>query len=382
MYAIHRTAAQGAQVLKLAQKIVPTFQFSPPQCKPNIQLVKTIYPDWQDKPYDRAKQFLFTYKQIEYLEDFAKALEWLGDQPNRCIIRGRLKSGLSGWQRRLLNGDRYDRATIECGDRSWIVLDLDGVAVPHEWGQPDKVAEAAYYIRDNLLPSYFRGVRCVASATSKTGKYPDKARLRLFFLTAEAASNEALCGWAEGLARGYPGLNIDPSVMQAHQIIYTRRPHFSGMAEPVPKWGRVRLLDGADDYLKLDVPRVTTTKHRKRPKLPQPVCGDIPEEMLDMLDKTAGEGVCPIDTSDKAWAAIRRVFERLDKCPKGHGGRHVNLRNSAYELVCLATEGELSWDTARDAYFAAAENIWNGDKKYDDKAIQQRWDGAVSKVGE
>jgi hypothetical protein len=357
MYAQHNMPLEGAQVLNLAHKFVLAFQFSLLQCKPNIQLVKTIYADWQDRPYDRAKQFLFSYKEVEYLEDFAKALEWLADQPNRCIIRGCLKPGLSGWQRRLLNGDRYDPATIECGDRGWIVLDLDGVVVPHEWGQPDKVAEAAYY------------------------------RLRLFFLTAEAASNEALCGWTEELARAYPGLNIDPSVMQAHQIIYTGRPHFSGIADPVPPWGRVRLLDGADDYLKVDVPRVAKARIarlRKKPKQKraQPVCGDIPEDMLDMLDKTAGEGVCPIDTSDKAWAAIRRVFERLDGCPKGHGGRHVNLRNAAYELVCLATEGDLSWDTARDAYFAAAENIWNGDKKYDDKAIQQRWDGAVSKVGE
>ena len=81
--------------------------------------------------------------------------------------------------------------------------------VPAGLGAPDKLAEAAYHIRDNVLPSYFRGVRCVASATSSTGrKGLCTARLRLFFVLNEAADNEALRYWITGLSEKF--IAIDP----------------------------------------------------------------------------------------------------------------------------------------------------------------------------
>src|SRR5262249_5986721 len=144
--------------------------------------------------------FYFKYCEIELLEDFAKVvLEWLCDQPRLFIIRGQLLPGLNPKKRyyRRIIGKKGEPATIECPPRCWIVLDLDGAKVPNGYGAPDKLAEAAYFIRDNKLPSYFRGVRCVAVVTSSTGrKGPNVAHLRLFFVLSRPEDNDALYQWA------------------------------------------------------------------------------------------------------------------------------------------------------------------------------------------
>jgi hypothetical protein len=143
---------------------------------------------------EQARKNYYKYCELDSLEDFAKvALTWLADEPNRCIIRGQLKPefDVTQKQRRLIHPKDGDPATLECPPRRWIPLDLDDVSVPAGLGAPDKLAEAAYHIRDNILPSYFRGVRCIAAATASTGrKGPTIARLRLFFELTEAANNE------------------------------------------------------------------------------------------------------------------------------------------------------------------------------------------------
>jgi hypothetical protein len=45
-------------------------------------------------------------------------------------------------------------------------------------------------------------------------------------------------------------------VFQSYQPIYTARPIFRGCVDPVPKWDRVRLLDGYDDELAIELPLV------------------------------------------------------------------------------------------------------------------------------
>jgi hypothetical protein len=99
------------------------FQFSVLTCKPSLIATKTICADGKEIPFGNAKQFQFAYRELETLEEFAEALDWLADQPRKFIIRGQLKPGLSGWQRRLFRGTD---ATLDCPDRQWIALDFDG----------------------------------------------------------------------------------------------------------------------------------------------------------------------------------------------------------------------------------------------------------------
>jgi hypothetical protein len=375
----------------------PAFQFSVLTCQKPLYATKIIYADGKEIGYDKPKFFYFDYREIDSLEDFEKlVLTWLYDQPRKCIIYGQLLPELDPGvlhYRRIL--DHYNKktkiiepASLECPSRRWLVLDLDGVEVPNGYGAPDKLAEAAYFIRDNKLPPYFRGVRCIAASTSSTGRIgPNIARLRLFFVLSRPEDNDALYSWADGLSRTHPDLGVDPAVLRAMQPIYTARPIFRGMADPVPVWGRVRLLDGYADEVELELPRVRERKKRE----PKPahgvvltVCNDAPEWMLDPRD--AGLGVHPEmakETSTKAWTAIKRIFERLDGCgiaPKvGNLGRFETLRKSAWELAHLVADGELSEELAKAAFLRAAEGIHNADGKYND--LEDRWQSAINDVG-
>ena len=240
----------------VARLQVSAFQFSVLTCARRSQFAtKIIHADGKETPYSLVKYFHFKYCEIDSLDDFAKvALTWLADQSDKFIIRGQLKPGLSGPQRRLIHPKDGNPATLECPPRRWIPLDIDGALVPAGLGAPDKLAEAGYHIRDNVLPSYFRGVRCIASATASTGrKGPTIGRLRLFFELAEAADNKSLCVWITALSEKYTF--IDPKVMEAQQPIYTARPWFRGCEDPVPQWGRIRVLDGYEDQLEFEMPR-------------------------------------------------------------------------------------------------------------------------------
>jgi hypothetical protein len=357
---------------------VPAFQFSILTCRPNLSATKTIKADGTEIPFGHAKHFQFKYLEIGTLEDFATVLGWLAGQRQRFIIRGQLLPGLTGWQRRLIYPKDSERATVACPARRWIPLDLDGVDVPCGLGAPDKLAEAGYFIRDKMLPCAFRGVRCVAAATASTGrKGPGVARLRLFFVLAEAADNEALVAWADELSQRQPGLRLDPSVMLANQAIYTARPVWDGYSDPVPSWGRVAVLDGIEDVAALDLPCGGRAKARHTGNVAS-MEGEIPAWMLGAAAQDAGRGVVALDTSDKAWGAIRRAFAALDGC--GSGRRHRTLNKAAWELARLVNEGELSRELACKAFLEAAGGIDNSDGEYDAAAIERRVNDAFADV--
>jgi hypothetical protein len=365
---------------------IPAFQFSVLTCQKPLYATKIVYADGKEIGYDKPKFFFFHYCEIETLEDFEKlVLTYLYDQPRRFIIYGQLLPGLDASKRhyRRILGHYKQPPSIECPDRRWLVLDLDGVEVPNGWGGPDKLAEAAYFIRDQKLPPYFRGVRCIAASTSSTGrKGPGIARLRLFFVLTHPVRIEALYSWAEALSGARPDLGLDPRVLQSMQPIYTARPIFRGMTDPVPVRSRVRLLDGYTDEVELELPR-GRARRKREPKVfgTTQVCNDAPEWVLNPGD--ARLGIHTFDTSDKAWSAIRRIFEKLDGCgvaPKiGNFGRFETLRKSAWELAHLVADGELSEGMAKEAFLKAAEGIHNADGKYND--LEDRWQSAINDVG-
>jgi hypothetical protein len=203
-------------------------------------------------------------------------------------------------------------------------------------------------------------------------------------MLAEPVDNAVLKLWAEGLSEKHTF--IDPSVLREMQPIYTARPIFYGCSDPVPEWGRVRILDGHEEHLELNL-----KKHKARVKsyrtLESPstravhVCSDAPEELLELIELDAGKGVAPVEEiSDKAWSSIKQIFELLDGCPKRGVGRHEALNTASYWLAKLWFEGEITEAKALEAYWDAVKGINNSDKKYDNKLLERHISDAFADV--
>jgi hypothetical protein len=339
------------------------FEFSLVECRRRFFIAKVFKPDWDEVfPEKRPATFLSRHKKLELIEDFAKALEWLSTQPRMGIIPGRLIQGFTGWQRRTLDPfNKYNNpVTIEAVPLNWIMFDLDGARVPYGLGEPDKVAEAGYYFRDKQFPPYFRGIRCVATSTARTGIEPDIARIRLYFLLSETMDLDAILAWLSTLKYKRPDLCIDPSVMDPNHITYTARPIFDGWSDPVPEWGRVRILDGYEDFVTLDMTNVKPRKRNHSGQSFHRASMDIPKELLLALEEDAGLGAGELhyELTEKGRKAIHRAFDMLDGCPKGNDrGRHREMLEVGFELVGLHLEQEFTKRVAMRTFLTAAKNI-------------------------
>ena len=95
----------------------------------------------------------------------------------------------------------------------------------------------------------------IAIPSASTGLQGDAvARLKLFVVLDRAWPLETLKDWVMG-ARVCDALPLDPAVVQAGQPVYTARPVFIGMDDPVPASCRVVILPGSADTVSLVVDR-------------------------------------------------------------------------------------------------------------------------------
>jgi hypothetical protein len=201
----------------------------------------------------------------------------------------------------------------------------------------------------------------------------------MFFVLAEASENARISAWLKHLHLKYPF--IDASVCDPGHVLYTSRPRFVGWKDPVPKWGQVRRLDGYEEVIAPDLPRAALIRRRSM----SPVVADIgplPPWLLEVAAQDAGRGVQPLvkDATPRARAAVKRIFELLQNCPKAGcdgrkgGSRHWTLTATAFELACLVSEDELPWRQAMRVFLTAACGIKrsaNG-TVYDNEAIKRR----------
>ena len=198
--------------------------------------------------YDRVKWWQFEPVVETSLEVMADRLRTLAVQPKRMIVMGAPLAGLDLNGRHLRRWANAETATLTGPDRAWLPLDFDDVRVPKGLGADKKLAGAALFVRDSLLPDEFRGVRMIAVPSASTGRRGDNiARLRLFVALGSAASHQDDEGLDEG--RGVDTRSADRlAIIQTGQPIYTGRPVFvrsvrtvegqdrrEGVEDPVPR---------------------------------------------------------------------------------------------------------------------------------------------------
>jgi hypothetical protein len=204
------------------------------------------------------------------------------------------------------------------------------------------------------------------------------------------AENDVLYAWVENLWRERPDLGVDPSVMRANQINYTGRPIFEGWDDPVPVWGRVRVLDGCEDTVTLELShdnvRPKSASQWQLEPLPEGWADNLSPEYLDLTEQYAERGIHALEVPDEPSVrvknAVQRIFGMLKGCPTGHDkGRHDALTKAAWELTNFVAEFELTEEVAHKAFDGAAAGIKNADKKYPAKKIDEYWNSAIKKVG-
>jgi hypothetical protein len=207
--------------------------------------------------YDHPLFWRFTPATDASHEAMEARLRSLAAQPPKCIVMGApvAELDLSKPHRRWSAESHDHAATLGAVARSWLPLDIDDASVPKGLGRADRLADAALHVRDHLLPPEFRGVRMVAVPSASTGLQGETfARLRLFAALDTAYSLATLKNWGMG-AKVCEALPLDPSVIQAGQPIYTSRPVFVGMSDPVPVSVRALILPGDADTVSLAVGR-------------------------------------------------------------------------------------------------------------------------------
>jgi hypothetical protein len=226
--------------------------------------------------YDKVTWWRFLPVVAASHEAMADRLRGLAMLPRRMIVVGRPIASLDLGEKHLRRWADPAEATLRAVTRAWLPLDLDDVFVPAGLGRAARLGEAALHVRDHLLPEEFHGVRMVAAPSARTGMVGDSvARLRIFAALDRAHPLQALKGWAKG-ARVCLNLPLDGSVLQAGQPIYTGRPKFTGMDDPVPRGMRAVVLPGSKDTVTLEVRRfdvkpeiVTSNSKNKAPRNPQ-----------------------------------------------------------------------------------------------------------------
>ena len=188
------------------------------------------------RPYSHATWWRYIPGKLSSHREMAEVLRFLATARNVMIMMGEVAPGVDvGQPQRRLWAAEPGQNTLVSVDRAWLPVDLDDVEVPAPFDKGDCLDAAAAYVRDHLMPNEFHGVECVVTATSSTGlRGSGTARMRLYFLLDQKWPLAALKGWARRLRLSL-AVPIDDAVIQAGQPIYTARPVFRGMDDPVPE---------------------------------------------------------------------------------------------------------------------------------------------------
>jgi hypothetical protein len=205
--------------------------------------------------YGNAARFHMVPRLMPTLEAMRDYLDDAAKKPFAFLVRAQPLPTLDISKPQLRRHARTDgTATLEPVERWWAALDLDDVPVPEGLGEAHSIKAAGLWVRENLLPDAFKGVRCILTPTTKTGlRGPMLARMRLWFLLDAPYSDTVLANWCKGFkaARGVP---CDPRVFVSSQPIYTGRARFVGMDDPLAGQPLAVIIEGdKGDRVALDI---------------------------------------------------------------------------------------------------------------------------------
>jgi hypothetical protein len=168
------------------------------------------------------------------IEDFATILRELENNSTACIVRGDpISDPEIDWRqpqprrvraRRNQDGT-IDPATLVPAARRWVALDVDRLACPDgidQFEEPDRAVE--YVV--SLLPEEFHDASVYWQFTASAGIKPGIS-IRLFFWFDRPVADWELKLWLAGSP-------VDHAIFAPAQPIYTAKPIFVDLPDPVP----------------------------------------------------------------------------------------------------------------------------------------------------
>jgi len=282
------------------------------------RLSKLIRADGTSEAYDRARLVDLHQVALASLDALADLLRDLAERRDCAVVRGAiLDPDRTRGVRRLLHADTEtgDAATLRETPRHWIALDVDSLPLPPGTDPRDLAGCAGAVLAH--LPEAFRQARALVQATASHAIKPG-ARVRLWYWCSRPLSGAECKRWmAEA--------QVDRSVFGAAQLIYTARPIFDGMADPIPC--RMVILPGANA---VQAPSPAALAPPLQPALPAPSNAFKGDEVT-------------------RFAALLRVVQRAPE-----GERHRHLFWAACRAGELVARGTLAPDAAAGALVAAA----------------------------
>lgn len=186
---------------------------------PSKLLCKQNYPDRQVS-YDNVKMFNFFEVNIWCLDELYSLSKRMLDKPRCCFIRALIKDENN--RRKVVRKCNDEDATLIVEPCNWFALDID-------WKEQESSGNLKVDANTVLLalPACFRGVECFVVASGSYGIKPG-IRMRMFFWSRNAVAGTDL----KKLLSGYEKI-ADPAIFNPIQPIYTAKPIFHGIDDPV-----------------------------------------------------------------------------------------------------------------------------------------------------
>lgn len=181
--------------------------------------------------FSNPEFFTYTSLPCNDLTELAGILERLRARPDLAIIRGALKPGLEGAQRRRLLDKPDGPATIDATPRPWALLDLD--EVPEPPGSPPFTSDpqACMEAFSASLPTPWCDVSFFWVASSGAGTTKSHINAHTWWYFDHAMQDQELKALLPGHLGPHP---IDTSLFNAIQIHYTADPILRGAPDPMP----------------------------------------------------------------------------------------------------------------------------------------------------
>ena len=171
------------------------------------------------RSYDNVTFYNFFEVHIDSLDELYMLCVKMLDKPRCCFVRARVKDEEKRF--RVRRNYKGEDATLILQNFNWFALDID-------WdfeSSGDLVTDANSVLL--ALPSCFTKVECFVVASASYGIKPG-IRMRMFFWSRAAVSNLDL----KRLLSGYEKI-ADPAIFNPVQPIYTAKPIFVDMIDPI-----------------------------------------------------------------------------------------------------------------------------------------------------